>query len=194
VPPYALLQVQWELLILGQTMGIRRAVVAAPLDGDLVEYVIDADEELQARLVEEAERFWRDHVERRVPPAPDASPSYGEWLKRRFPKSDEQFLLADAEAVLAAEQLKKAREAKRAAEEAEERARQVLEMKIGESAGLIGPDFRVSWKLAKGRPVVDWKALCMELQVPPAVVERHTKRAPYRVFRPQFAGVASNDD
>jgi putative phage-type endonuclease len=190
IPDDYIAQVQWYLAL----AQLPIADVAVLLAGDELRiYTLRADAELQAALFEEAARFWRNYVVTKQPPPPDASPSYGEWLKRRFPKSDEQFLLADAEAVVAAEQLRKAREAKKAAEEAEEQARQLLQAKIGDAAGLIGPDFRINWKLTKGRATTDWRALCMELQVPPATVERFTKRAPYRCFKPQFSGVSADE-
>lgn len=190
IPDDYIAQVQWYLAL----SRLPLADVAVLLAGDELRiYTLRADADLQGALFEEAAKFWRDYVVPKRPPPPDASSSYSEWLARRFPRSSESSVLADQEAVLAAEQLRKARAAKKLAEEAEERAKQLLQAKIGEASTLVGPDFRISWKLTKGKPSTNWQAVCSEAHVPPEVVVRHTKRTPYRCFRPQFAGVADDE-
>lgn len=194
VPPYAYAQVQWELAILEKLHGITRAVVVAPLDGDLAEFPIDADRDLQDHLIGAAERFWRDHVAKRNPPPPDASKEYTEFIRKAFPESGPGLPQADAEALLAAQELRRAKMAKKVADEAEARARQVLEMKIGNGGGLVGPDWKITFKLTKGKPALDLAGLVAELKIPQSAIDRHTKRKPYKTFRATFNGEASSDD
>lgn len=192
-PPYAVVQVQWELLILEQLHGIRSAVIVAPLDGDLAEFPVLADAELQAGLVEAAERFWRDHVVTKRPPAPDASPAYTEWIKKRWPKSEGQTLFATDEAEGWAQRLRAARAARKRAEEDEGKAEQWLKAHIGDSDGIVGSDWSISYKSTKGRPSTDWKSLTAGLGIGSETIDRFTHRVPYRVFRPKFSGENSDD-
>lgn len=190
VPPYAYLQVQWELAILGDLHGITRAVVVGPhgANGDLAEYPIEADRDLQDHLIGSAERFWKDHIEPKRPPPPDASEAFTGYIRKRFPESGAAFVKADAEACSAAQRLQKARAALVAAEREESTARQLLEMKIGNADGIEGPGWRISFKMTKGRPSTDWSKLCEGAGITQAVIDSFTSRTPFRQFRVSFKG------
>ncbi len=187
VPSRALVQVQWELIPLGILYGIREAAVAAPLDGDLRIYRIAADPELQAMMMDEAERFWRNHVEKRTPPPVDGSSSYGEWLAHR--PRDEKESAAPPEAKGWANILETARIARETVDEKEAEARNHLIALMGDASVMVGDGFRISYKQTKGRTQIDWKAIAEEARVPLDVISKHTKRgAAYRQFRPTFGG------
>lgn len=186
VPPAYLLQVQWELIPLSALYGITRAVIAAPIHGDLREYPITTEPEVQAMLVEAALRFWRDCIEAKRPPLPDSTEAYSKWLAKRFPESNGTILQATPQALAAASKLKAAREQLEAAEIAEREARNQLVSIIGSADGIEGDGWRISYRQSKGRASTDWDAVCAEAKVPPGLVEKHTKRTPHRVFKPTF--------
>lgn len=152
VPQHYLVQEQWELAILRALWPDQvssTAHLAAPIDGDLRVYVIREDVEIQEMLREAAERFWRDHVERREPPPIDGSPSCAAWLKRKFSRDTGPMLEASAEQDLLAVELQEAERAAAAADERVELAKNRLKAGIGEAAGLQGPFGRVTWKANK---------------------------------------------
>lgn len=80
VPDYCLPQCLWELAAL----DMERVDVFAVLDGKPRLYHVTRDVELEGLLMEEAERFWRDHVVTGKPPEVTARdvPSVSRWLKR----------------------------------------------------------------------------------------------------------------
>lgn len=82
VPEEYVAQVTWEM---GVT-GIRHCDVYVLFDRDETAcYPVPFSEVLWEGLLEVAGRFWRDHVVARVPPPPDASDGYREFLERQFP-------------------------------------------------------------------------------------------------------------
>lgn len=50
--------------------------------------VVERDEELIGHIISEASRFWFSHVLADVPPPPDDSQAYAEWLDRAHPADD----------------------------------------------------------------------------------------------------------
>lgn len=178
-PPWYVAQVQYTLAV----CGLDRGVIAAPIDGELAEYPIAADAELQGMLMDAAERFWRDHVEPRRPPPPDASDNYSAFLRRRFETSKGPVRRADAVSSEWAARFREARAERERWEEQEKLARQHLEAAIGDAEGIDGNGWSVRWPWVKGRTEVNWKALIEEAGVSRALVEKHTGQGkPYRRF------------
>lgn len=190
VPLEYLAQVQWYLAL----AELPRADLAVLLAGDELRiYPIEADEDTQRMLFDAADRFWRDFILTRRPPPPDATEGYSDWLHQHYPESKAPLLRADAEAERWAQGLRVARIARELAEAQEREARQHLEALIGEHEGIEGEGWRVTYRVSKGKPTTDWRALCFELKVPPSAVEKYTKRTGYRVFRPTFGGSDAAD-
>lgn len=181
IPPQHVCQVQVYMAATGMP---RANLVALFGTDDLRQYVVPADAELQGMLFEAMERFWVDNVLTRTPPLVDGSSSCAEALARRFPKVTAPLLPADKDAETWAQILREARAAKDAAESAEKNARNHLLERIGDAEGIEGAGWRITYKETKGKPSVDWQALCFEAKVPPELVKKFTKRTPYRVFRP----------
>ncbi len=175
IPDAYNIQVQWELIPLGIIYGIRRAHVAAPLDGDLAIFHVDADAELQGFLIQEAEKFWRDHVTAKVPPPLDGSESSSRWLADRFPKNNGTIITATPDADALAKSLQAAREARVLAEEKEEKAKADLKALIGDADGIQGTGWRALWKLAKGSIKVDWEAVAKEANAPDELIQKFTR-------------------
>lgn len=180
-------QVQFYLSLLGAKHG--RLIALFGVD-DLEQYPIEADTELQAMIFDAVDRFW-ESVKSGTPPEPDSSESYTKFLAAKFPHSNGQILQATAEAETWAAMLREARATKARAEEQERQARNWLAAAIGEADGMAGKDWKISYKTAKGRAAVDWEAVCFEAQVPKSIIEAHTSRKPYRIFKPTFNGVSN---
>jgi len=72
LPPYAILQLQSYLAVYGYTWG-SFAVFSAE-DWQLINFDVEAHPEVQARIIEQSEQFWRDHVLTRIPPPSSLKP------------------------------------------------------------------------------------------------------------------------
>lgn len=176
-------QAQWYMGI----TGLDLCDVAVLLGGaEFRVYTLKADPELFGMLVELAERFWTDHILTGVAPEPDGSEAAAEILKRWYPKDAGPVLAANEEAERWAEALRIARADADEAEARKTEAENHLRRIIGDAPGIKGDGWKISNKLTKGRPVVDWNAVCFEAGVEPSLVEKYTKRIPYRCFRPTF--------
>jgi putative phage-type endonuclease len=184
VPEEHVCQVQAYMHGLRAPRGLLGALIG--LD-DLRLFELKADEELQAALLAAGDRFWVDHVLKKVPPAIDASPACSEWLASRFPKNNGAMLEATPEARHVAERLRVARFQKQVAEEREKEARNRLVALIGGADGMDGPGFKVTYRAVKGRTATDWEAVAQEAKVPESLIQKHTKPgAGYRLFLPTF--------
>ncbi len=186
VPAHYLAQIQWEMGVLGLGWGEIAVLIAGD---DLRRYRITFDPELFGMLVEQAERFWRNHVEPKRPPQPDGSDSCGEWLKTRFPKETAPVLQATPEAERWAMRLIEARKALDDAEQAEKEARHHLQALIGDAAGMKGNGWSVSWKRSKDGQKVDWEGLAKAYTPTPAEIAKFTTTKPgprpFRVTGPK---------
>ncbi len=150
VPLHYVLQLQWEDAILS-TVDTWDPVahLVAFVEGDLRVYPITRDRELQGWMLDEARRWWVDHIEAKKPPPLDGSAGAAAWLRRRFPRDtkpvraatlDEQTLLFELQARQAEVD---------AAEKAYATARQRVEEAIADGAGIEGAVGRVTWRADK---------------------------------------------
>jgi putative phage-type endonuclease len=153
-PTYAYLQLQAEMAVC-RALGLCDtdfAHLAAVLNGDLEVLTVPGDEQVQARLLEEAEAWWAKHVDTKTPPPLDGSESAKQWLRRRFPKSEKPVRVATAAEDLLALKLQEAEQAWTAVNKAYELARQPIEEAIGDAEGIEGPFGRITFRTdARGR-------------------------------------------
>lgn len=151
VPEYAVLQLQWEDLVLranGYPLAPEFHLVAL-VEGELRVYPVERDEELQAWMLEEAEAWWARHVVAKVPPPLDGSDTAKEWLRRRFPRDTQPAREATLGEDLMLLDLKVAEAGKAIAEADYEVARQRVEEAIGEAGGIYSPAGKVTWRANK---------------------------------------------
>lgn len=129
------------------------------------EYALEPDKALQTRLIEMGEQFWTEHVEKHVPPAPDASEQTAKALVKLYPKDVGEYIPGGAEAEEWAVKLRDARNAIAQIDKDKTEAENNLKAIIGEAAGLILPDplGRITWKQSKDTAKVDWKAVAGDL-------------------------------
>ncbi len=134
VPAHELVQCAWGMFVTG--LGLWDEV--AFLDGAPVEYTIVRDEELIGMLAVEAQRFHVDHVVAGVPPPPDGSRAWDDWLKRRWSKNRPALASIDGDEAMvdAVDELRVLRDSAVDLEVATDRLVQQLKAAIGDGAGL----------------------------------------------------------
>lgn len=78
------LQAHWYMTV----TGYRHAHIAGLIDDDLTWFRLERDDELCAMLADAVDRFWHDHVEAGLPPAPDSSKAAAELLAHLWEAQD----------------------------------------------------------------------------------------------------------
>jgi predicted phage-related endonuclease len=146
-------------------------------------YTVRADPELYEWLIEEAVRFWNEHVVAKVEPPPDGTEAYRRHLSAKFPRDLGSELVATPEQALMADELREAIAAAKAAEEHKTALENRIRAAMGDATVLIGPGFRCTWKVQAGRPA--WKDIALAVGATPDLIEQHTPEGP-RVFRTTF--------
>lgn len=151
--------------------------VAAKLDHNLAVYVVRRNLDLEESLIEAVRRFWKDHIEKGVPPEPTRRDA--EALKILYPREEQELRPAtEDEAVLLARFFAVRSEAE-AAEAAKDEIAALLKARIGENAGIFYPGVgKVTWKAVRGRTVTDWEAIARSYNPTPLEIDQHTKVQP----------------
>lgn len=151
-------------------------------------YRVERNPELEGALLELAERFWLDHVEKKVPPAVDGSESAREWLAKRYPRETAPLLKSTPAVEAIAKDLRDARRRLEQAETDKAFAENRLKELIGNAAGVEGDGWRVTWKARKGSAKTDWQAIASELNPGAELIAKHTKQTNgARVFLAKFS-------
>jgi predicted phage-related endonuclease len=112
-------------------------------------YRIPWDEALAANLIKHAVNFWEKHILPKVPPPPDGTKDYAQYLAAKYPQTQSVVLPADADAERAAEIYRKA---KKAADDADARmteAANLLRNYVKEAEGVSGNGWSATWKADK---------------------------------------------
>lgn len=142
LPDYVDIQVQIQL----EVYDLENGVVGAWLGGrDPVDFDVRRDRAYAASLMEVAADWWRKHVLADVPPDPDGTERYAEYLYTRHPRALGTVRDAnpDEERLLYALRSTQAR--RKQAEEDEARVKQELMARIGDDRGIAGAAGRVVW-------------------------------------------------
>lgn len=144
-------QVQWQMGVL----DVGKAFVAALVGGQhYYSYTVARDDDLLAEMVQEAERFWYDHVKKEVPPPYDASPSSREW-NQRIPLTSDNLKGTSFDLDHKLLTMKGLKVQVKEMEETIEIMRREVEDYIGQDAGCKGVWGTATWKPERGR--VAWK-------------------------------------
>ena len=168
VPDYIHLQCQWY----ASGEDLPWWDVAACFGGnDLRIYRVNRDAQIEAAILEEAERFWRGNVLARVPPPPGPSPATVDALRQMFPRNVQALRCATAEEAQLLTDLKTANEewevVNRRCTEIENR----LKLSIGEAEGLIAGKYKLTWRREKDSTGPDWEKLARELALRLALLQ-----------------------
>lgn len=152
VPDHYAIQVQHYLSVL----GLQSADLAVLVGGsDFRIYCIDADERVQAYLVEIARRFW-EQVERREPPDPVSA----EDVRRRFPRNTvDDAAEGSDEHAKAWQRLLEIKAQSKALQAESEQLETQLKAAIGERSGIAyGDQTLATWRCSKPSKRFDAKA------------------------------------
>lgn len=141
-PEYVHVQVQIQMTV----TRTQRAHVVALVGTEIRLYEVESDPELSGALLTLGERFWKEHVEKRVPPAPDGSESAKRMLLAAWPKHRAELLPADAYAEDWAREYLHARDQETRWAKKAERAKQLLCARIGDAVGVVGAGWKATWK------------------------------------------------
>jgi putative phage-type endonuclease len=151
VPPHVRIQM---VCYLGAT-GRQWADVGLLRRPPLSIYRVAADAQLYEWLIAEAHRFWREHVLTGLPPAPDASESYRQYLREQHPVAEAIELIATPEQALLVDELASARAEQTRADEHYSLVQNRLIAAIGDASVLIAPSGRITYR--NSTPSPKWK-------------------------------------
>ena len=150
VPPAYALQLQWEHAIVSSARTVDDEMhLAALLDGDMAVYIIHADIELQANLLEMAEEWWSRHVVGGEPPSMDGSHRAKQWLRGKFPLDNGVTRAATAGEVGLMLNLELAEEELSRADESVDNLTNKLREAMGITSRIEGPNGYATWKTDK---------------------------------------------
>lgn len=171
-PAHVRVQCQWYLGLSGRAWC---DIALLSSTSTLTVIRIAHDPELYEALVLAAVRFWRDHVETRVEPPPDASEAYRRHLAEKFPRSSDIQLIATPEQVLLIDELRAADAAEKAAKRHVDELENRIRAAMADAAELISPDGRITYRTEK--PRVRWQEVAETIAVDTgAVVAEYAAR------------------
>ncbi len=163
VPDYVAAQVYWQQVV----TGCEYTDVAASLGGDEPRYwQIEWNPEIHKDLIEIGRDFWFEHVLKRMPPEPDDSEQYADFLRSSFRRHNTDIVRAPAEADDWVSQRQQALVEAEMAERKKIEAENNLKAIIGENAGVWSRGFRATWVTTKSGGT-DWKGLALSLGATP---------------------------
>lgn len=160
IPEHHLCQVQWTLGVTGKQMADVRVL----FDRDRIgRYFVRYSPELFEGLLEIGERFLVDHVAKGVPPPPDASDRYGEFLARQFPGEPAgPLVVASPEQLELMKRYGWLKEAERRLETMTKQAGNELRAAIAGNEGLLMGPLKATWKKTKDSTKTDWEGAAGE--------------------------------
>lgn len=160
LPVYVTLQCQWTMS--AASTGYGDVAALCGMD-ELRTYRVHRDPEIECVLLEEVERFWKDHVLARVPPAIGASALATEYLKQKFPRNIEPLrVTTDAEHLLI-QQLKTADEEWDVVNKNCIALENAIKLAIGNAEGLLDGKNKVTYRRSKDQLGTDWEAIAIDM-------------------------------
>lgn len=173
IPDHYALQVHHYMAI----GGWKQCHVAVLIGGsDFRTYIIKADKDIERMLFIEEEKFWKEHVEKRVPPQPKSSAD----VKALFRRDNGSVFEADDTTLSQYHQLRSIRYQLKELEAAEEAALTAIQLKMGSATGLIhNGNILATWK-TQDTARFDQKAFKEEQ---PEFYKDYTRTTESRVFR-----------
>jgi putative phage-type endonuclease len=112
-------------------------------------YPTTRDADLCAALIDQAGAWWDRYVIGNETPPVDGTEGWGNYLKRKFPKSEGPMVKGDAAARELAIDLARVRKEKDDAEFRESALKHQLQQLIGEGEGIEGDGYRITWRRSK---------------------------------------------
>lgn len=148
VPDYVYLQCAWQMAI----TGYDQCDVAALVDGrDLNIYHINRDDELNKFLLDEMDKFYFDHVMQDKPPEIDYFIASPELIAGRWPTHNADFKQPTKHIDAIIREYFEFEERRSNLSDIIEGLKNEIKDFIGDSAGVIADDYKISWSMSKPR-------------------------------------------
>jgi predicted phage-related endonuclease len=177
LPYYYLPQVIWEMAV----TELDQALVGALINGNLWLYDVKFNQKLFDGLLDRAKEFWRC-VELKTPP-PVQDSQGAKWINEFYKVQTEPELLkleGPVERELGEQVKLYAKlnaEVKKQTEGLKTLKGQIQQV-IGPRAGLLGRDWKVTWKQAKDSKQTDWRTIAQLFSVTEKMIAEHTTVKP----------------
>ena len=182
VPEEYLVQVQWQMFVL----GLDRADIHVVVDREFRTYTIDRNQRLIDGIVARAKEFW-ENTQNGIPPELDGGEGSMSLLSSIYPEPTAERIEADEEAESLAQELKKTYDAIAALDERKALLKAKLCEKIGDARGMTTSVGSFSWSKGRATTRTDWKKCVEDAGIPDEILARHTyKTKSNRVFRPNW--------
>lgn len=178
-PDYVYVQVAVQMAVTGIKIGF--AAPWLPDDEEPRVLRCDHDPELEATILEELERFRKNHILRRIAPPARTEEEHRKMLARLFPRAmSKKYVEASLEQAEVMRSYIAARTDEGTSEMKKEHAGNLLRAWIGEQEGIAGFGVIATWKDQDGK--IDWQAYAKALGGNEVDAERH-RRNGTRVLR-----------
>lgn len=186
VPMYVLAQVIAQMA--AWKIGEAEVVMQCDLDDQPEVFHVERDGDLEAMVLEEVDRFWRDFIVTNAPPPLDGSNAAGEYLLSRYPKAVQPLLPPPAAAEVLAQRLAEVRRKLLALEQDENLAKQEMKQMLGDVKGFKADGWVAQWYDVRGQQRTAWKDVVADLRKTGKVTEAdiqaalaaHTTKSPDR--------------
>jgi putative phage-type endonuclease len=130
---------------------------------DLVTYRLHRNKELELEIIDKCELFWRDHIEKQIPPEVDGSAAYGEYLKQMVKQSTDLVVEATPQVHEAAIALYEVRSQIDHLENEKQFHENVIKSHIGEAKTCKGGNWSAAWSTTKDGTTTDWETVSKDL-------------------------------
>lgn len=137
------------------------------------------NEELIQTIIEQERKFWEEYFLKDVPPPV----SLYDKPNALWPTQEDDDMVPDEDggAFKVAREYTKVKARLKELEEEETRLAGILKARTGEHAGIDGI---CTWKQVKGRTVINWQGIALEMGAGKKVIEKHTETKPgFRTLR-----------
>lgn len=159
VPEYVAMQCHHLMTLLDYD----RWYVAVLFGGcEFKKYVLHRDPEISEMIIEADKDFWENHILKEIPPDIDDSESWGNYIRRKFPKDNGEIRAATVAEMEILAELQVAKALEENWKKKGDLLKNKLALSIGDAAKLDCDIAKVSYTTAKGRETIDSKKLKAE--------------------------------
>jgi len=145
IPDYYYLQTQWYLYV----TGCKTCYIACLVGNTkFVVTVVERNEEVIEQIVEKVDYFWKNFVEKKVPPAPDGSESSKETLKLLYKDVEvgKEIVIEDKAFPQYLTEVAKLKGTAKSTKEQLEYLQQLIKEKMGHAEKATCGDWKITWK------------------------------------------------
>ena len=158
VPKHHYLQCEWYMILMGWTHWHLAALIGGQ---DYREYRFVRNGGLDEKLLDIAGRFWDKHVKADEPPPLDGSKTVANYLKRTFPTHTDMLPVATDEQAAIYNEYWWSRRQRDQAQAEMDRLENVLKFHIGDTAGLVFENGKLTYKRCNDGSKTDWQGVAV---------------------------------